>query len=228
MGVSAPAPPGKAVSPQSGLSRGTLLVMAGEALAFPAGLAVTILLTRHLPAADYGALALALAATAWLEWTVVSLFSRAGWKLIAEADDWRAVAAAVVRTFVIASLPVAAIVIAGAGTAAAVFQAPQLAAALRILAFEIPLFVTAQAYRAVMVGRGMHDARASAAACRWTARAMLVGGGALIGIPLPGIAALVVAATAVELVFARWRAVGSSIPMQLALKTSRNGLLTPA
>ena len=40
--------------PQVGLARGTVLVTCAEALAFPAGLVTTILLTRHLPTADYG------------------------------------------------------------------------------------------------------------------------------------------------------------------------------
>ncbi len=194
------------VDPQTGLAAGTLLVMAAEALAFPAGLLVTILLTRHLPAADYGALVLALAAVAWLEWTVVTLFSRAAWKLIAEADDWRTVAAAVVRSFVLASLPVALLVFGSAGAVAELLGIPALAPLLRVLALEIPIFVTAQAYRTVLIGRGLHGSRAAVAALRWTVRALLVATGVLLGASLAAIAALIVAATAVELALVRWRA----------------------
>src|SRR5688572_33166119 len=100
--------------------------MAAEALAFPAGLIATILLTRHLAPSDYGALAIALAGIAWLEWTVVSLFSRAAWKLIAEAEDWSPVATSVVRTFFLASLPVALLVFATADLAATALRIPAL------------------------------------------------------------------------------------------------------
>jgi O-antigen/teichoic acid export membrane protein len=195
-----------AVSPQAGLAGGTLLVMASEALAFPAGLVATILLTRHLTPSEYGALALALAGTAWLEWTVVSLFSRAAWKLIAEADNWPAVATAVVRTFLLTSLPVALLVFAAAGLASTALRIPPLAPVLRVLAFEIPIFVTAHAYRTVLIGRGLHGSRAVVSAARWTVRALLIAAGTLFGVPLTGIAALIVTATTVELAIVRWQA----------------------
>jgi O-antigen/teichoic acid export membrane protein len=195
-------------TPQDGLARGTLIVMAAEALALPAGLVVTVLLTRHLPPPEYGALALALAAIAWLEWTVVSLFSRAAWKLVAEADDWRPVAAAVVRTFLLVSVGVAVVVFAAAGPVAARLGAADVGVLLRVLALEIPVFVAAQAYRTVLVGRGMHGSRAMVAGLRWTVRALLVTAGVAADAPLPAIAALIVAATVVELGVARWRAVG--------------------
>lgn len=189
--------------PGDGLAAGTLLVMGAEALAFPAGLVVTILLTRHLGPQQYGTLALALTAIAWLEWTVVSLFSRAAYKLVAEADDWRPAAEAVVRTFLLASLAAAVVVFALAGVAGRVFGAPDLTLLLRILAVEIPIFVAAQAYRSVLVGRGLHGSRAAVAALRWTVRAVLVAGGVLAGVPMSVIVMLIVAATAVELWIAR-------------------------
>lgn len=198
-----------AASPQTRLARGTVLVMAAEALAFPAGLVATILLTRHLTPAEYGALALALAGTAWLEWTVVSLFSRAAWKLIAEADYWPSVATAVVRTFFLASLPVAVLVFAGAGLAASALRIPPLEPVLRVLACEIPIFVTAHGYRTVLIGRGLHGSRAAVTAVRWTVRALLIAAGTLLGVPLVAIAALIVAATTVELTIVRWRAMST-------------------
>lgn len=206
MGMTEAAPPPVAVSPQAGLARGTFLVMAAEALAFPAGLIATILLTRHLPPSEYGALALALAGTAWLEWTVVSLFSRAAWKLIAEAENWPAVATAVVRTFFLASLPVALLVFAAAGPVSDALRIPALAPVLRVLAFEIPIFVTAHAYRTVLIGRGLHGSRATVSAARWTVRALLIAAGTLFGATLAGIAVLIVTATTVELAIVRWQA----------------------
>lgn len=199
------------VSPHARLASGTTLVMTAEALAFPAGLVATILLTRHLTPSEYGALALALAGTAWLEWTVVSLFSRAAWKLIAEADDWPSVAAAVVRTFLLSSLPVAILVFAGAGFAANALRIPPLAPVLRVLAFEVPIFVTAHAYRTVLIGRGLHRSRAAVTAARWTVRALLIAAGTLLGVPLTGIAVLIVVATAVELGIVRWRAMIAAV-----------------
>ena len=209
MGVTDAAPRPVALSPQVGLASGTVLVMAAEALAFPSGLIATILLTRYLTPSDYGALAIALAGIAWLEWTVVSLFSRAAWKLIAEAENWSPVATSVVRTFFLASLPVALVVFATADLAATALRVPALATVLRVLAFEIPIFVTAHGYRTVLIGRGLHRSRAAVTAVRWTVRALLIAAGTLLGAPLAGIAVLIVAATSVELVMVRWRASSS-------------------
>lgn len=189
--------------PRIGLATGTLLVMAAEALAFPAGLVAAVLLTRHFAPDEYGALALALAGIAWLEWTVVSLLSRAAWKLVAEAEEWRVAAEAVVRAFALASLPFTVLIIAGAGAASTLLGIP--APLLRVLALEIPLFVIAQAYRAILVGRGLHGSRAAVAALRWTVRAALIAAGVAAGAPLAWIGALIVAATGVELGIARWR-----------------------
>lgn len=205
MGVTDAAPRPVEVSPQAGLAGGTLLVMSAEALAFPAGLIATILLTRYLTPSDYGALAIALAGIAWLEWTVVSLFSRAAWKLIAEAQHWPDIATSVVRTFFLAALPVALVVFATADLAATALRIPPLASVLRVLAFEIPIFVTAHGYRTVLIGRGQHGSRAAVTAVRWTARALLIATGALLGAPLVGLALLIVAATTVELAVVRWR-----------------------
>jgi O-antigen/teichoic acid export membrane protein len=205
VGVTEAAPRPVEASPQAGLAGGTVLVMAAETLAFPAGLIATILLTRHLTPSDYGALAIALAGIAWLEWTVVSLFSRAAWKLIAEADNWPPVATSVVRTFFLASLPVAILVFAMADLAATALRIPALASVLRVLAFEIPIFVTAHGYRTALIGRGQHGSRAAVTAVRWTVRAVLIAAGTLLGTPLTGIALLIVTATAVELMMVRWR-----------------------
>lgn len=191
---------------QPGLAGGTILVMAAEALAFPAGLIATILLTRHFPAADYGALALALAGTAWLEWTIVSLFSRAAWKLIAESEHWREVATAVVRTYLAGSLPVSLVVLLTADLVASALRIPLLAPVLRVLAVEISLFVAVHAYRTVLIGRGLHRARATVTAVRWIARALLIALGVVLGVSVTGIAILITGATALELVVVRWQA----------------------
>jgi O-antigen/teichoic acid export membrane protein len=223
------------VNPQERLVGGTMLVLAAEALAFPAGLIATILLTRYLLPADYGALALALAGVAWLEWTVVSLFSRAAWKLTAEADDWRTVAQPVVRVFLSAGLLAGVCVFATADLAARMLSVPQLAPLLRILALEIPVFVTAHAYRSVLIGRGMHGARAAVAAGRWTLRAILIAAGTLLGFSLNGLAVLIVAATCVELALARSGAAGfrraharSARPDRAAIRITAGQLLAYA
>lgn len=193
------------LGPQTGLAGGTMLVMAAEALAIPAGLITTILLTRSLAPAEYGALALALAGTAWLEWTLVSLLSRAAWKLIAEEDNWPAIARAVVRSYVLGSLPVSVLVFITADFAADALRVPLLAPLLRVLAMEITIFATAHGYRAALVGRGLHRARAAVSAVRWAVRALLIALGVLLGVSPVGIAALIVLATTVELAMARWR-----------------------
>ena len=222
------------VNPQERLFSGTMLVMAAEALAFPAGLIATILLTRYLLPADYGALALALAGVAWLEWTVVSLFSRAAWKLTAEADDWRTIAKPVVRVFLWTGLLVGVVVFAAADLAARALSVPQLSALLRILALEIPIFATAHAYRSVLVGRGLHSSRAAVSAGRWIVRAILIASATVLGFSLNGIAALIVFATCVELALARagvgrvGGAASSARPDHATIHVSARQLLTYA
>jgi len=59
------------------LARGTLSVMAAEALALPVALLLAAFVTRRLGPSGYGLLALASSLVAWVEWTSSAVLSRA-------------------------------------------------------------------------------------------------------------------------------------------------------
>lgn len=187
---------------ERGVMTGTVLVLGAEALAVPAGLIVMALLTRHLPPALVGVYAIAAAAVAWLEWTVVSIFARSAFKLVAEAEDWRAVAAAIVRFYLAAGVLAAGLLAASSGPVAHLLAMPRLAVVLRLFALDVVLFVLVHAHRGIMVGLGRHRARALTSAARSVSRAMLVGVALAWGASLEGAVLALVAATGVELVAA--------------------------
>jgi O-antigen/teichoic acid export membrane protein len=200
--ISAPEVPG---SVERGVLGGSLLVFAAESLAVPSGLAVTALLTRHFSPELYGVYALAAAGVAWLEWTVLSLLARPTFKLIAEAEDWRPVGAAVLRAHLLVGVITGAALFMASGTLARMFDVPGLALVLRVFALDIPLFMLAHAHRGIMVGRGQHASRAWTALTRWVLRVVLVAVAVVLGAPLWGVAALLAAATFGELLTARAR-----------------------
>ena len=188
---------------ERGLFAGTFLVLMAEALALPSGLIVAALLTRHLLPSQYGVYALGAAGVAWLEWTVVSLFSRAAFKLVAEADDWRPVGSLLLRAHLVAGVGAGALLALGSVPAARLLHAPELGAVLRVFAIDAPFFALTYAHRGVMVGLGRHGARAVTSLVRWTARAALVAIAIAFGAGVAGVAAALVVASALELVAAR-------------------------
>lgn len=193
------------------MARGTVAVLLAEALAVPAGLIATILLAGHLPTSAFGALTLSITGVAWLEWSVVLLLSRTAFKLVAESPNSAAVVRAVVRAYATLGVLVGLLVIVTANAIAQMFEMRAFGGLLQILALDIPLFVIAQGYRSILVGRAMHGARAIAAATRWTIRAILVAAGVAFGASVEVIGLLIVCATAAELVVTR---------MQLSVPTA--------
>ena len=79
------------------LGVGTIQVLLAECLVFPLGLITAAYIGRALGPRDYGIFAVALATGDVIEWTMISLFSRATVQVVSEAVDWRAVAAAAFR-----------------------------------------------------------------------------------------------------------------------------------
>src|SRR5437588_2945159 len=92
-----PNPPGFTASPRRHMAEGTIHVFLGEALLLPTGLITAAFLTRKFAPEGYGLFAVAAMLVAWIEWSITAIFSRAPFKLIREADDWRPIEAAVTR-----------------------------------------------------------------------------------------------------------------------------------
>jgi hypothetical protein len=81
---------------------------------------------------------------------------------------------------------------------------PSLTRHLRVLAFDVPLFMTTQAHQQLLVGTGAYARRATVAAWRWSSRMVLVlvlVGGA--GLSIDGALAAIVGASVLELIVAR-------------------------
>lgn len=153
---------------------GTVRVFLSEALLLPTGLLIVAYLTRRLGPAQFGVYALAATLVAWVEWTVASMFSRATFKLVAEASDWRPVGAAIAHASLVAGA--AAMLVLGAASVpiASALRDPALAVYLALFALDIPLFALAQAHRNILVGLGRFRARASTSAGRWLGKLVLV------------------------------------------------------
>ena len=183
---------------------GAIRVFLAEGLLLPSGLLTAAFLARRLGADGYGVFALAAAMVAWAEWSVSSLFARATYKLVAEADDWRPVGATVVRASLAAGIAALLLVVLASLGVERTLDAPRLGRCLRLLAIDIPIFALAQAHRNILVGVGGYRERAQASALRWTARLFLVVLFVALGFGIAGAAAGYVGASLVELAVCRY------------------------
>jgi len=183
--------------------RGSARVFVAEAISLPTGLITAAFLARRFGPAGYGVFTLTMAIVVWLEWTLASLLARPAVKLIADAKDWRPVGAMVLRTYLVSGLIGFAALCVAAGPLASLMHEPSLTRHLRVLAFDVPLFMAAQAHQHVLVGTGAYARRATVAAWRWSARLVLV----LIlvgsGLSIEGAFAAIVGASALEVIVAR-------------------------
>ncbi|MDQ6886163.1 MAG: lipopolysaccharide biosynthesis protein [Gemmatimonadota bacterium] len=153
---------------------GTLRIFLAEALILPTGLVTAGFLTRRLGAADYGMLALATTVVTWLEWCISSLFARATFKLVAEAEDWRPAGSTVVWLSGVTGMLVALLLCLLAAPLSELLHQPGLVAYLRLFSLDIPFFALAQAHRNILVGIGEYRHRAIATAWRWLSRMALI------------------------------------------------------
>lgn len=183
---------------------GSARVFAAEAIALPTALVTAGFLTRHLGTSGYGLFTLTMAIVAWLEWTLSSLFARAAVKLVADADEWRPAGAVVLRMYTVGGVVGFVALWLAARPLAVLMHEPSLARHLHLLAFDVPLFLLAQAHQQVLVGTGAYARRATVAACRWTARMVFVVALVAAGLSIDGALAGILGASVAELAVARW------------------------
>lgn len=182
---------------------GSARVFLAESVALPAGLITAAFLARRLGPGGYGVFTLTMAIVAWVEWTLASLLARAAVKVISDAEDWRPAGAAALRFYAASGVIGFVAMWLAAGPLELLMHEPGLAAHVRLIAFDVPLFMLSQAHQQVLVGTGQYERRAIVGAWRWTARVALIVGFVLGGLSIDGALAGVVAATAIELVVAR-------------------------
>ena len=183
---------------------GTTRMFCAEALVVPTGLVTAGILTRQLGAGDYGAFVLASTLVAWVEWTLVSLFSRASIKLIADAEQPDAVASTVLRIHLLVGAVAAAVLWLAAGAIGSALGAPSLGGHLRLFALDVPLFCLTHAHRAALIGTAHYTGQTAAIATRWIARLALIAAFVLGGLSVTGAIYGILGATALELAVQRY------------------------
>ena len=182
---------------------GSARVFVAEAISLPTGLITAAFLARQFGPSGYGIFSLTMAIVVWLEWTLASLLGRAAVKLVADAEDWRPAGAVVLRTYVVTGLVAFGTLHLAIGPLALLMHEPSLTRHLRVLAFDVPLFMMTQAHHQVLVGIGAYSRRATVAAWRWSARMVLVLILVGAGLSIDGALAAIVGASVVELIAAR-------------------------
>ncbi len=148
--------------------------MLGEGISLPAALVTAAVLTRGLGPVAYGRFTVAATLVTTVEWILVAIFAKVVIRFVAEARDWRPVAATAFRAYVFAGIGVGAALGLLAGPVADVLNDPPLAGHLRLFALEIPLFTALMACRNVLVGIGGYRQQALAGAARWLGRMLLI------------------------------------------------------
>ena len=149
-------------------------MLLAECLVFPLGLITAAYIGRALGPRDYGIFAVALATGDVIEWTMISLFSRATVQVVSEALDWRAVAAAAFRLQTAIGVALGVSSFLAADLVARALGEPSMAWLLRVLALELPLLAAGLVTRNVLTGRGKYRERAWSSALRLSARTAFV------------------------------------------------------
>ena len=193
---------------------GSVRVFLAEGLILPTGLITTAILTRELGPSGYGWFTLAASVVAWIEWSIAATMARASILFVAQAADWRPVAATVVRVRVLVSIVAALALAALAGPIATLLQEPALERYLRLFALDIPIFAAANAHGNVLVGINAYRERAWPSAARWLSRLFLIALLLELGFSIEG---------------AIWASIGASvIELLVARRYVRLGLFTPS
>lgn len=127
-----------------------------------------------LEAGEYGLLTLASVLVVWIESNIATALSRPSIKLISDAEDWRPVATAILRLYLLAGCVCALLIWTLSPPLAALMREPRLATYFALLALDVTLFCAAQAHRNIIVGMGDYRRRAFISAARWIVRFLLI------------------------------------------------------
>ena len=166
------------------------------------GLALLAYLTRALGPARYAQYATVMAILVWIDWSASALLSRAATKLVASADDPKAVGAALIRRAMLVGVFAMALLWLLATPLGHEMGDPEIGSWLRLAAIEIPLFVTAKCYQSVLSGLGYFTQRAIVVGAHWLTRLTLVLTFVSLGGGVTGALAGVILSTGVETILA--------------------------
>lgn len=190
-------------SPGQQTLAGTVRVLGAEALAFPTGLITAVWLTRRLGADGYGVFSLAALIVTWIQWSLVSIFSRSTILSIRETERWKPLATRILQLHLAFGVLAAAALWLLAPVVASVLSVPTLSGYLRLFAVDVAVFVYAHAHRNIATGRGRFGLRARAVATRWTSRMVLMVVLVGLGLSIRGAILASIGASLLELLVAR-------------------------
>ena len=148
--------------------------LSARAVALITGFATIVFLTRRLGPELYGQYSVAFGIVLWIELVAASLLSSTTVRLVAEADDWKAISSTLAQIQVVVSLGAAAVLIVMAPTVAAALGSPGLGGYLRLFALEIPLFGLNQVHRSTLIGQGAFGRGAIVTIVYWLSRIVLM------------------------------------------------------
>jgi O-antigen/teichoic acid export membrane protein len=196
------------------LADGAARGFAAEFLLLPTGLVTAAVLARVLGPVDYGRFSLVSSMVMWLTMTSVAVLGRAAIKLLSDAEDWRPVAATMLRMRVAIGAAGAGLLVVGADAAERILGAEGIAPLLRVFALDVLLINLVRAHRETLTGIGQYRDVATISAVRWIARMVLM---VVLVLWLRSVLAAVIASvltSAIELAVAArlqplpWRATG--------------------
>ncbi len=153
---------------------GAFWIMVSQSLLAPIGLAVVVFLTRQFGPAGYGQYALTWSVVFWIEISVCMVFSRSAVRLVGETDDWRALAAALLKWNLALGLGAMLLLWLIAEPIATLLGDRQQAGLIRLAAIDIPIAAFAEAHISVLMGLGRFRHRAAISAARWISRLVLI------------------------------------------------------
>jgi len=159
---------------RQGAIGGTAAVMLGEGISLPAALVTAAVLTRGLGPEGYGRFTVAATVVSTLEWLLVAVFAKVVIKFVAEAADWRPVAATAFRAYLFSGTLLGAALWLLADPVAGALNDPLLGRYLRLFAVEIPVFTSFIACRNILSGTGRYRQQAVTGAVRWLGRMLLI------------------------------------------------------
>jgi len=183
--------------PRQGLIGGVLVTLVAEGVALPAGLITAMVLTRGLGPGPYGRFVVVASTVAMIEWLLIAVLARPVVKFVAEAADWRPVAARSFRLYLLAGLAIGGLVWLFAGAMAAALNDPMLADDFRLFAPQIPLFAIGAACRNVLAGQARYREQAASSAVGWVGRVTFIVTFVTMGLGITGAILGSIAGTAV-------------------------------
>ncbi|MGQ0765242.1 MAG: lipopolysaccharide biosynthesis protein [Gemmatimonadota bacterium] len=154
--------------------RGSLHLLAAEAVMVAAGIAIAVFLSRSLSLRGYGEFVLIVAIVMWVELGIAALFGRTTWQLIAAAEDWKEPAATIAWLHVMVGLVAGAAMFVAAPSLTRMLGVPDAVTGLRVLSAGIPLSAAATAHRQIAIGLGLYRYRALTTVTRTLIRFGLV------------------------------------------------------